>query len=143
MLGRGGGSLILAGVRGRVCRVSARWRGRAGSADVPGATATPAELRAFARERAAAYKYPRHVWLVRELPEGPTGKILHRDAAAPLEFCCLLGTSCCVRTPQVTVVDAGSWESTVASLPARNALWGARIVPLAVTRAFRQLARIR
>src|SRR6202011_4952583 len=30
----------------------------------PGTTATPAELRAFARERLAAYKYPRHVWLV-------------------------------------------------------------------------------
>ena len=37
----------------------------------PGATATPAELRAFARERVAAYKYPRHIWLVRELPKGP------------------------------------------------------------------------
>ncbi len=42
---------------------------------------------------------------------------------------CLLGTSCCVRMPQVTVVDAGSWETTVASLPARNApalLWARR-----------------
>lgn len=31
--------------------------------------------------------------------------------------------------PQVTVVDAGSWETTVASLPARNApalLWARR-----------------
>ena len=45
----------------------------------PGATATPAELRAFATERVAAYKYPRHVWLVRELPKGSTGKILHRE----------------------------------------------------------------
>jgi long-chain acyl-CoA synthetase len=45
----------------------------------PGATATPAELRAFARERVAAYKYPRHVWLVRELPKGSTGKILYRE----------------------------------------------------------------
>ena len=49
----------------------------------PGATVTPAELRAFARERVAAYKYPRHVWFVRELPKGPTGKILHREVQPP------------------------------------------------------------
>ncbi len=49
----------------------------------PGAIATPAELRAFARERVAAYKYPRHVWLVRELPMGATGKILHRQVRPP------------------------------------------------------------
>ena len=49
----------------------------------PGATATPAELRAFARERVAAYKYPRHIWLVQELPKGPTGKILHREVQPP------------------------------------------------------------
>ena len=52
----------------------------------PDASATPAELRAFARERVAAYKYPRHVWLVRELPKGPTGKILHREVAPPPEL---------------------------------------------------------
>ena len=49
----------------------------------PGAAATPTELRAFARERVAAYKYPRHVWLVQELPKGPTGKILHREVQPP------------------------------------------------------------
>ncbi|MGI8448767.1 MAG: long-chain-fatty-acid--CoA ligase, partial [Streptosporangiaceae bacterium] len=42
----------------------------------PGASATPDELRAFARDRVAAYKYPRQVWLVEQLPKGPTGKIL-------------------------------------------------------------------
>ena len=52
----------------------------------PGATATPAELRAFARERVAAYKYPRHVWLVRALPKGPTGKILHREVQPPADL---------------------------------------------------------
>ena len=31
----------------------------------------------------AAYKYPRHVWLVNELPKGPTGKILRRAVEAP------------------------------------------------------------
>jgi long-chain acyl-CoA synthetase len=49
----------------------------------PGASATPEELRAFARERVAAYKYPRHVWLVTELPKGPTGKILRRAVRPP------------------------------------------------------------
>jgi long-chain acyl-CoA synthetase len=49
----------------------------------PGALATPEELRAFVRERVAAYKYPRHIWLVGELPKGPTGKILHREVQSP------------------------------------------------------------
>jgi long-chain acyl-CoA synthetase len=49
----------------------------------PGADASTDELRAFAKERVAAYKYPRHVWLVDELPKGPTGKILRREVKAP------------------------------------------------------------
>jgi long-chain acyl-CoA synthetase len=49
----------------------------------PGASASPDELRAFARERVAAYKYPRHVWLVEQLPKGPTGKILRREVHPP------------------------------------------------------------
>jgi long-chain acyl-CoA synthetase len=50
----------------------------------PGASATPDELQAFVKERVAAYKYPRHVWLVDELPKGPTGKILKREIALPV-----------------------------------------------------------
>ena len=49
----------------------------------PGATATPAELRAFAREQMAPYKYPRYVWLMPDLPKGPTGKILRREVQPP------------------------------------------------------------
>ena len=49
----------------------------------PGSTATPAELRAFAKDRVAAYKYPRYVWLLPELPKGPTGKILRREVQPP------------------------------------------------------------
>jgi long-chain acyl-CoA synthetase len=49
----------------------------------PGMSATPDELRAFVRERVAAYKYPRQVWLVPELPKGPTGKILRREVHPP------------------------------------------------------------
>jgi long-chain acyl-CoA synthetase len=51
----------------------------------PGATATPEELRDYVKERLAAYKYPRHVWLVDSLPKGPTGKILKREITVPAE----------------------------------------------------------
>ncbi len=49
----------------------------------PGSTATPADIVAFTKERIAAYKYPRHVWFVSELPKGPTGKILRREVHTP------------------------------------------------------------
>jgi long-chain acyl-CoA synthetase len=49
----------------------------------PGARATAEELRDFAKERLAAYKYPRRVWLVDALPTGPSGKILKREISAP------------------------------------------------------------
>jgi long-chain acyl-CoA synthetase len=48
-----------------------------------GATAEPDELREFVKARVAAYKYPRHVWLVDTLPKGPTGKILRRAVEVP------------------------------------------------------------
>jgi long-chain acyl-CoA synthetase len=48
-----------------------------------GAQATADELRDFVKEQVAAYKYPRHVWIVDELPKGPTGKILKREIDAP------------------------------------------------------------
>ena len=45
----------------------------------PGASVEPAELIAFCRERMAAYKYPRQVEVVDELPKTVTGKILRRE----------------------------------------------------------------
>ncbi|MDQ3030095.1 MAG: AMP-binding protein, partial [Actinomycetota bacterium] len=45
----------------------------------PGATATPEELIAHCKERMAAYKYPRIVVLIDELPKTVTGKILRRE----------------------------------------------------------------
>jgi long-chain acyl-CoA synthetase len=48
-----------------------------------GAAATASELRAFVKSQVAAYKYPRHVWLVDALPKGPTGKILKRAIELP------------------------------------------------------------
>ena len=44
----------------------------------PGVALEAAALRDYARERVAAYKYPRHVVFVGDLPKGPTGKILKR-----------------------------------------------------------------
>jgi long-chain acyl-CoA synthetase len=51
----------------------------------PGQQATPGQLRQYVKERVAPYKYPRHVWLVDELPKGPTGKILKREIRRPEE----------------------------------------------------------
>ncbi len=45
----------------------------------PGSACDPEDVREWARERVAAYKYPRHVKFVDSLPTGPTGKILKRE----------------------------------------------------------------
>jgi long-chain acyl-CoA synthetase len=44
----------------------------------PGTAPTAEEIQAWAKERVAAYKYPRRVIFVDALPKGPTGKILKR-----------------------------------------------------------------
>jgi long-chain acyl-CoA synthetase len=49
-----------------------------------GAAVTESEIRDFVKANVAAYKYPRHVWFVDELPKGPTGKILKRAIEAPV-----------------------------------------------------------
>jgi long-chain acyl-CoA synthetase len=45
----------------------------------PGRTATEQELIAFAKERMAAYKYPRAVEFLDEIPKTVTGKLLRRE----------------------------------------------------------------
>jgi long-chain acyl-CoA synthetase len=50
---------------------------------IAGAQVAPEALREFVRERVAAYKYPRSVWIMDELPKGPTGKILKREIEPP------------------------------------------------------------
>ena len=45
----------------------------------PGASATPEELIEFCRGELAAYKYPRHVEVLPDLPKTPTGKLLRRE----------------------------------------------------------------
>ncbi|WP_155388143.1 long-chain-fatty-acid--CoA ligase [Catellatospora paridis] len=51
-----------------------------------GAEVTADELREHVKAQAAAYKYPRHVWIVAELPKSPTGKILKREIQAPADL---------------------------------------------------------
>jgi long-chain acyl-CoA synthetase len=48
-----------------------------------GAEATPDEIRDHVKGQVAAYKYPRPIWIVDELPKGPTGKILKREIEVP------------------------------------------------------------
>jgi long-chain acyl-CoA synthetase len=43
----------------------------------------PEEVSAYVKERIAAYKYPRVVWFLDDLPKGPTGKILKREIEPP------------------------------------------------------------
>jgi long-chain acyl-CoA synthetase len=44
-----------------------------------GADTTAEDVIAYCKERLAAYKYPREVRIVPELPKGPTGKILKKE----------------------------------------------------------------
>jgi long-chain acyl-CoA synthetase len=45
----------------------------------PGTSATPEDIIAFAKVTMAAYKYPRAVEIVAELPKTPSGKIVRRE----------------------------------------------------------------
>jgi long-chain acyl-CoA synthetase len=50
-----------------------------------GAEATEDDLRDFVKAQVAAYKYPRRIWFVDELPKTATGKILKREIQLPLD----------------------------------------------------------
>ncbi|TQK43529.1 long-chain acyl-CoA synthetase [Streptomyces sp. SLBN-118] len=49
----------------------------------PGASVEPAEISAYCAERLAAYKYPREVEILPELPKTTSGKILRRELRFP------------------------------------------------------------
>jgi long-chain acyl-CoA synthetase len=49
----------------------------------PGASATADELREYVKEQVAAYKYPRQIFVMDELPKTATGKILKREIEVP------------------------------------------------------------
>ena len=44
---------------------------------------TAEELQRFVKAQVAAYKYPRRIWFLDELPKGSTGKILKREIEVP------------------------------------------------------------
>ncbi|ALE72174.1 acyl-CoA synthetase [Pseudonocardia sp. EC080610-09] len=65
-----------------VVGVPDRYRGETVKAFVSfrqGTSATPEELVAFTKERMAAYKYPRQVEILDEVPKTVTGKVLRRE----------------------------------------------------------------
>ncbi|MFJ6461991.1 class I adenylate-forming enzyme family protein [Streptomyces sp. NPDC091387] len=49
----------------------------------PGSAVEPDELGAYCKERLAAYKYPREVEILTELPKTASGKILRRELRSP------------------------------------------------------------
>jgi long-chain acyl-CoA synthetase len=50
-----------------------------------GASVTPLELRDFCRDRLAGFKVPRQIIIDRDLPRGPTGKVLKRVLRARMQ----------------------------------------------------------
>ena len=50
-----------------------------------GEDASAQDIQDYCKQQVAAYKYPRHIWFVDELPKGPTGKILKREIELPAE----------------------------------------------------------
>ena len=52
----------------------------------PGAAVTAEELRDYVKGQVAAYKYPRHMWIMDALRKGPTGKIVKRDIVIPADL---------------------------------------------------------
>ncbi len=62
-----------------------QWGEEIGAAVVlhEGEELAPEEVSSYVKERIAAYKYPRLVWFLEELPKGPTGKILKREIEPP------------------------------------------------------------
>jgi long-chain acyl-CoA synthetase len=49
----------------------------------PEVSASAEELQQYVKSQLAAYKYPRQIWFIDELPKGPTGKILKREIQPP------------------------------------------------------------
>ncbi len=62
-----------------------QWGEEIGAAVVlhEGEQLAPDEVSEFVKARIAAYKYPRLVWFLDDLPKGPTGKILKREIEPP------------------------------------------------------------
>ena len=67
----------------RAPRRARRGGRRRGGAQGRARTSTPTPSSSYVKDEVAAYKYPRQVWFLDELPKGPTGKILKREIEVP------------------------------------------------------------
>jgi acyl-CoA synthetase (AMP-forming)/AMP-acid ligase II len=76
----------------------------------PDAAATPKDIRQFAMGRLAAFKVPRQVLIVAEIPKGPTGKVQRIGLAAKL------GLVTNTAPPQAPVAPRTSLEKTLAGI---------------------------
>jgi acyl-CoA synthetase (AMP-forming)/AMP-acid ligase II len=81
----------------------------------PHATATPKDIRQFVTGRVAAFKVPRQVIIVRELPKGPTGKAQRVGLAAKLGLASHGAVAPSFVTPRTPLekVLAGIWADVL------------------------------
>ena len=86
----------------------------------PGTTATAAEIKSFARERMAAYKYPRFVEIMDELPKNTSGKILRIELRKQAD-------------EQLAPLEAPRLTSLVSYAELREALETRAVIELGVT----------
>jgi acyl-CoA synthetase (AMP-forming)/AMP-acid ligase II len=76
----------------------------------PQAKATPKDIRQFAIGRLAAFKVPRQVQIVAEIPKGPTGKVQRVGMAAKL------GLAAGTAIPQASISPRTPLEKTLAGI---------------------------
>lgn len=76
----------------------------------PRAKATPKDIRQFAMGRLAAFKVPRQVQIVTEIPKGPTGKVQRVGLAAKL------GLTTGTAIPQASISPRTPLEKTLAGI---------------------------
>ena len=81
----------------------------------PHAAATPKEIRQFANGRIADFKVPRQVFIVREIPKGPTGKVQRIGLAAELGLAidAALPRACVAPRTPLEKVLAGIWAEVL------------------------------
>ncbi len=78
---------------------------------------TADELAAFVRGQIAAFKSPRRMWIVEELPKGPTGKMVKREIVLPAQW---YGTIRRRRTPPSSGADVRAPTRSPANRTART-----------------------
>jgi acyl-coenzyme A synthetase/AMP-(fatty) acid ligase len=72
----------------------------------PGRSVTEEELIAFAKERMAAYKYPRAIEFLDEIPKTVTGKLLRRELRTRSSLHCRKATFTQPRCTKVALLPS-------------------------------------